>query len=65
MNVYHAKSRVIEQVQKILEEVLKLGIVPEVKFNEAEAVKSRNFSSAINGPETLYAFISYLCILMI
>ena len=37
------KSRVIEKV-----EVLKLGLVPEVKFNEAEAVKSRNFSPAIN-----------------
>ena len=31
------KSRVIEQ-----------GLVAEVKFNEAEEVKSRNFSAAIN-----------------
>ena len=37
------KSTVIEQVQKIL-----IGLVPEVKFNEAEAVKPRNFSPAIN-----------------
>ena len=27
---------------------MKLGLLPEVKFNEAEAVKSRNFSPAIN-----------------
>ena len=48
MKVIDAKSRVIEQVQKVSEEVLKLGLVPEVKFNKAEAVKSRNFSPAIN-----------------
>ena len=41
------KSRLIEQVKKFYE-VLKLGLVPEVKFNEAEAIKSRNFSPAIN-----------------
>ena len=42
------KSTVIEQVQTILRGSEVIGLVPEVKFNEAEAVKSRNFSPAIN-----------------
>ena len=49
MKVIHAKSRVIEQEQKILRgSEVRSYVRSDVKFNEAKAVKSRNFSPAIN-----------------
>ena len=47
MKAIHAKRQGNRTSTK-REEVPKLGLVPEVKFNIAEAVKSRNFSAAIN-----------------
>ena len=40
-------SRVIEQIQNVLRG-FEVRSVPEVKFNEVEALKSEIFSSAIN-----------------
>ena len=48
MKVIHAKKQSNKTSTKNFKRFLKLGLVPEVKFNDAEAVKSRNFSAAIN-----------------